>query len=80
MGYVFLERNIEDSKIDLLTKREKEVLAYIADGLSNKEIATSLNITERTVKNHLFSIYRKIDVSDRTQAAIYVIKNGLLKN
>lgn len=75
-----MERNIEDSKIDLLTKREKEVLACVADGLSNKEIATGLNITERTVKNHLFSIYRKIDVSDRTQAAIYVIRNGLLKN
>lgn len=75
-----MEKNIEDSKIDLLTKREKEVLAYVADGLSNKEIATSLNITERTVKNHLFSIYRKMDVSDRTQAAIYVIKNGLFNS
>lgn len=75
-----MEKNIEDSKINLLTKREKEVLAYVADGLSNKEIAMNLNITERTVKNHLFSIYRKIDVSDRTQAAIYVIKNGLLSS
>lgn len=78
-----IERGIgllEKSKIDSLTKRENEILIQIANGLSNKEIATSLNICERTVKNHLFSIYRKIDVSDRTQAAIYAIKNDIVGN
>lgn len=71
---------LEKRKIDSLTKRENEVLIQIANGLSNKEIANSLNICERTVKNHLFSIYRKIDVSDRTQAAIYAIKNDIVGN
>lgn len=69
------EKNSNENKINSLTKRENEVLIYIAKGMSNKEIATALNICERTVKNHLFSIYRKIDVSDRTQAAIFAIRN-----
>ena len=45
----------------------------------NKEIATSLNISERTVKNHISNIFKKIDVSDRTQAAVFAIKNDLIK-
>ena len=49
-----------------LTRREVEVLKLLARGLFNKEIATSLNISERTVKNHISNIFKKIDVSDRT--------------
>ena len=75
-----IDYSSEKRVIDSLTKRENEILIQIANGLSNKEIATSLNICERTVKNHLFSIYRKIDVSDRTQAAIYAIKNDIVGN
>jgi DNA-binding NarL/FixJ family response regulator len=54
-----------------LTIREKEVLQLIATGHSNKEIATKLYITERTVKNHVNSILRSLDLRDRTQAAIF---------
>jgi len=54
-----------------LTTREKEVLQLIAKGYSNKEIAAELYITERTVKNHVNSILRSLDLRDRTQAAIF---------
>ncbi|HHW70234.1 MAG TPA: response regulator transcription factor, partial [Clostridiales bacterium] len=60
-----------------LTPREIEVLLLIADGMNNKEIADELYISEKTVKNHVSNIFRKLDVSDRTQAAIYVLKNHL---
>ena len=46
---------------------------------SNKEIASVLNISERTVKNHISNIFKKIDVSDRTQAAVFAIKNDIIK-
>lgn len=60
-----------------LTAREVEVLNLIADGLLNKEIAKKLYISEKTVKNHVSSIFRKLNVCDRTQAAIYAFKNNL---
>ena len=72
-------RDSDKDKIGLLTKREMEVLIQIANGMINKEIANLLNISERTVKNHISSIFKKIDVSDRTQAAVFAIKNDLIK-
>ena len=60
-----------------LTLREYEVLLLIAEGRNNKEIAEKLFISEKTVKNHVSNIFRKIDVSDRTQAAIYAFKNNI---
>ena len=63
---------------DALTKREIEVLKLLAEGLFNKEIAYKLSISEKTVKNHVSNIFKKIDVSDRTQAAVYAIKNSLV--
>lgn len=72
-------RDIDQDKLFELTKREREVLVHIANGLSNKEIAISLDISERTVKNHIFNIFKKIEVSDRTQAAVFAIKNNLIK-
>ena len=72
-------RDIDRDKIDLLTSREYEVLIQVANGMSNKEIATNLNISERTVKNHISNIFKKIDVSDRTQAAVFAIKNNIIK-
>lgn len=72
-------RDIDKDKIDSLTSRELEVLIQVANGMYNKEIAASLNISERTVKNHLSNIFRKIDVYDRTQAAVFAIKNDLVK-
>jgi DNA-binding NarL/FixJ family response regulator len=61
-----------------LTGREMEVLSYIARGDSNKLIADSLCISEKTVKNHITSIFRKLGVSDRTQAALYAVKHRLV--
>lgn len=72
-------RDVEKDKIDFLTDREREVLIQVARGMSNKEIAILLNITERTVKNHISNIFRKTDVSDRTQAAVFAIRNDLIK-
>ncbi len=72
-----IEKTIKSEK-NYLTRRENEVLLKIADGMSNKEIAIALNVSERTVKNHISSIFKKIKVSDRTQAAIYAIKNHLV--
>jgi len=72
-------RDIDKDKIDSLTGRELEVLIQVANGMFNKEIATSLNISERTVKNHISNIFKKIGVFDRTQAAVFAIKNDLVK-
>lgn len=74
-----VNRDIEKDKISLLTNRELEVLIQVANGMFNKEIATNLNISERTVKNHISNIFKKIDVSDRTQAAVFAIKNNIIK-
>jgi len=74
-----IERDSDREKVDLLSKREMQVLLYIANGLTNKEIADNLKISERTVKNHVSNIFKKIDVFDRTQAAVFAIKNDLIK-
>ncbi len=71
-------KTIADDKLNELTRREVEVLKLIAEGLFNKEIAAKLDISERTVKNHVSNIFKKIDVSDRTQAAVFAIKNNLV--
>lgn len=60
-----------------LTAREIEVLKLIAEGMINKEIAKQLYISEKTVKNHVSNIFRKLNVSDRTQAAIYAFKHNI---
>lgn len=62
-----------------LTKREVEVLKLITEGLLNKEIAHRLCISEKTVKNHVSNIFKKIEVSDRTQAAVFAIKNSIVE-
>ena len=53
-------------------------MKLIASGMFNKEIASTLCISERTVKNHVSNIFKKIEVSDRTQAAVFAIKNNLV--
>ncbi|EJS48546.1 TPA: response regulator transcription factor [Bacillus thuringiensis] len=65
-------------QVDVLTARENEVLQLLAKGMSNKEIASVLVITEKTVKAHVSSILSKLNLSDRTQAALYAVKNGIL--
>ena len=73
-----IKRDTDKDKIEQLTKREREVLIQVANGMFNKEIANSLLISERTVKNHISSIFKKIEVSDRTQAAVFAIRNNLI--
>lgn len=74
-----VNRDSDKDMISSLTNRELEVLVQVANGMFNKEIATNLNISERTVKNHISNIFKKIDVSDRTQAAVFAIKNNIIK-
>ncbi len=74
-----INRDSDKAKIDSLTNREREVLVHVANGMFNKEIALNLNISERTVKNHISNIFKKINVNDRTQAAVFAIKNNLIK-
>ncbi len=62
-----------------LSAREIEVLDCVAQGLSNKEIADELYVTEQTVKNHMTSVLRKLDVNDRVQAVLYAVKNGWME-
>ncbi len=61
-----------------LTKRELQVIELLGEGLYNKEIAERLYISEKTVKNHVSSIFKKISVTDRTQAVVYAIKNNII--
>lgn len=61
-----------------LTKRESQVLQHVAMGLSNREIGKSLGISVETVKEHVQNILRKLDVNDRTQAAVWALKNGMI--
>ena len=75
-----VEEKEEESSIqvDVLTARENEVLQLLEKGMSNKEIASVLVITEKTVKAHVSSILSKLNLSDRTQAALYAVKNGIV--
>jgi DNA-binding NarL/FixJ family response regulator len=86
-GKVFppsIEEKVEDKtscdtdKKKKLSAREQEVLELLAQGMSNKAIAEELYISEKTVKNHVSSILRKLSVNDRTQAVIVALKNGLV--
>lgn len=67
-----------EKKRQCLTEREIEVLRQVAKGQSNKAIANALYISEKTVKNHLTNIFQKIGVVDRTQAALYAIKEKII--
>jgi DNA-binding NarL/FixJ family response regulator len=64
---------------EVLSPREREVLALVARGSTNREIASALTLTENTVKNHLRNILDKLHMENRTQAAAYALKHGLTK-
>ncbi|WP_139891357.1 MULTISPECIES: response regulator transcription factor [unclassified Bacillus (in: firmicutes)] len=66
----------KQNSLESLTQREKEVLKEITNGKSNKEIASALYITEKTVKTHVSNILSKLELQDRTQAALFAIRNG----
>ncbi len=67
-----------ESRSERLTAREMDVLSCIAKGFSNQDIAQVLFVSEKTVKNHLTNIFRKLNVNDRTQALIYVLKHKIM--
>ena len=80
---VSVEANIEDgtgkdNNISELSDREHQVLELLAQGMSNKELAEELYISEKTVKNHVSNILRKLSVNDRTQAVILGLKKGMV--
>jgi DNA-binding NarL/FixJ family response regulator len=76
-GAMKLRQVIDDDEVPL-TQRETQVLRHVALGLSNKEIGRSLEISVETVKEHVQNILRKIAVSDRTQAAVWAVRKGLV--
>ena len=69
----------ESAKIAALTRREREVITLVAEGLRNKQIAGRLFISEITVNHHLTSVFRKLGVSDRLELVIYAYRQGLVK-
>ncbi len=68
----------DDAGIDLLTPREVEVLAQLGRGLSNRELAAALFVSEKTVKTHVSAILAKLRLADRTQAALFAVHHGLV--
>lgn len=72
---------VDDSReaFSPLSPREMEILQYVTRGLSNKEIASALGISHQTVKNHMTAILHKLDVEDRTQAAVYALRRGWVR-
>lgn len=74
-----IEKNKDEGKIESLTRRELEVLKLLAIGMYNKEVAEKLHISERTVKNHVSNIFKKLEVTDRTQAAVFAIRNNMIQ-
>ena len=70
----------KEKLVEALTERELEVLHLIAQGMSNADIAGKLVITERTVKAHVSNLLGKLSLSDRTQAAVYAWREGIIKN
>jgi DNA-binding NarL/FixJ family response regulator len=71
-------RRLRSAPAETLTARELEILTRVADGLSNKEVAKALRISEATVKTHLIHVFEKLGVDDRTAAVTLAIKRGIL--
>ena len=72
-------RGLVDEADSVITKREIEVLQLIADGCATPEVAEKLFISQKTVKNHLASIYAKLDARDRTQAVLQAVRMGIVR-
>lgn len=72
------KRRRELQIVDVLTEKEIEIVRHVATGMSNKEIAHTLAYSEKTVKNYLSTIFQKLNIRDRTQAAILALKQGVL--
>ena len=74
---IVMGNDFKDNAIRLLTDREMEIARLISEGLSNKEIGNSLFLSEGTIKNNITSILNKLDLRDRTQIAIFILKNNV---
>jgi len=74
------ERNPAEEQIATLTKREREIIALIAEGLKNRQVGKRLFISETTVTHHLSSIFSKLEVSDRLELALYAFRHKLAKS
>lgn len=78
---LFKKRVVKENKgvnpLDKLTKRELDILIQLSQGLKNKEIADKLFLSEKTIKNYITSIFRKLEVEDRVQATIFAIDNNI---
>jgi DNA-binding NarL/FixJ family response regulator len=77
-AHALISARTERKSSSILTDREREVLILVAQGLANKQIARRLGISEKTVKAHLTNVFQRIGVADRTQAALWAERNGLL--
>lgn len=77
---IAVEQEEEKPAFQLLTDQERRILTKVAAGASNKDIATELNLSERTVKNYLSIIFQKLQVNNRTEAAIRAMRDGLVDN
>jgi DNA-binding NarL/FixJ family response regulator len=78
LNHYLIHKDEDKEKLKSLTKREIEVLIEVAKGNFNRDIALHLNISERTVKNHVFNLFKKIGAADRTQAAVFAIRNNVV--
>jgi DNA-binding NarL/FixJ family response regulator len=72
------EQGTNSHSLAQLSEKELEIVRYLASGLSNKEIASRLSYSEKTVKNYLSVIFQKLHLRDRTQVAIFALRQGLL--
>lgn len=79
LAHMTNKHNPRKDPIESLTRREIEVLKEVANGKSNKEIASTLFITEKTVKTHVSNILSKLELADRTQAALFAVRNGVME-
>lgn len=75
---ISLHQSVSDTEDNSLTAREMEVLLKLVEGLSNKEIAHKLFISDKTVKIHVSNIFKKLDVKSRSQAIIYAVQHNLV--
>ena len=73
----FSDELISEDPLDYITQREREVLYWVSHGLTNKEISERIFLSEKTVKNHVSHILKKLDLSDRTKAAAFAWQEGL---
>jgi DNA-binding NarL/FixJ family response regulator len=74
------KKETDKPKFQSLTDQERKILTLVAEGASNKDIASDLNLSERTIKNYLSIIFQKLQVNNRTEAAIRAMRDGLVDN